>query len=1368
MNLETLTVTLNADASQYNAALDSATAKTKTFSDRTAGSLKKALKEMFAVGSQKIVGPDAAVASLKAQEKIFTRIHGLIRRQQDDFRRQYQSTQSAMSLLSKKQASVLDKDLQATVRKLESNARLLEKAHRILTETQRKVDASRPNLPARTRTIIADVEKSAQVFRVPKGGSPFAPGRRPGTFAPYPDPARVRLTAAGRPEIIIPDVSPGKTPFGKVVVPVVPPGALIRPVAGRAIVGPQYGDVSADKFYFKPGETYGMKPAGYVTPREKQILTGLLEGPGIAARTAAVLRNPFFTNAGPRIPFAGNLPPLPLQARVPTAMRPEDILLEGNRGPLPKYPYAMRVSHDLDGIQAKPVYPYAQRAPFVGPPVPTAFERRFGTSFSAAKENALGFLDFAGRAGLGFAGRANRGIGRFLDGTMSRAGGFFSGFAQGYRGVRGTGGGGGGSADVGFGTYGVPAGGSGRVKFGTARFPKDAVQFPILEYPREKIRLKPPTRSAIKKMFADINWPILTIPGDKVKIGDVPAAGIKVKGKVKVQGQVEVDPKDVKVKGGKGKGGGANAAAPMLPFGVDQAVGNWAAKKGLFGLLGAGAAVGTGAYLGNPFGSNALRRWVNAKVSDWVSGATTTGGRIGRGAAVGGLFGLSTAAALANPLALLGGVGAGVIGQRGVGKTLGEVTGGARKLAGKGWEFLGTTKRAATTVGGGMIGALSGIASGTNPVYSAMIGASGPMGAFLTTAQAASSIIDRLGRNVVQLGADYQDAAVAFEVFAGSHDKGIALLDKVQQFAVASPFKQDELTQAARTLAGYGVSMDNLLPTLRDLGEVTAGLGGGTEKLQRLALAYGQVVAAGRFMATERRQFTEAGVGVEDFAKSMGVTTTQFVHLMEEGRVSSADMVKAFADMASAGGRFGGMMERLSENVHGRWNALVETLQIAGQRVGLAFFQGFRLEDLLKDLQQFTAGAMSSVSSLVPFFERLRFIFDTLVVGARELGRSMLQWLDQALGRMGVMVPQWGDFKESVIQTVQVLVDMFQSLVNGINAVVNKIGSVILGPLGNVLISMGGGVKGHPYKNADGSDKGLFGRWQADMGAGLGIWGDHIMQNWFGFDVATKNTAKQGMVGLGSFMVEMANKLQGSGPVFSEDDKRDAKDRIRNGVNLSEARAFGRAMTTTSQQALLGGNPVMSVLGWAMGRTGLDKQVFGGANSFFSGIGATTRKLTHNPLDEKFGEDLRKGIAEGKTPYQEFLADIQKVDNALGLRGGMGNGALGGGMIPGLLATINQEQAGVARFDAFQKLRNAVNKGEGQQKLPEALVKGSAEERAELSKLQNESLTVEQEILQTLRDAEAQEKAQSEYQKKVVEVLEEIKKKGGIQVRGMK
>ncbi len=74
----------------------------------------------------------------------------------------------------------------------------------------------------------------------------------------------------------------------------------------------------------------------------------------------------------------------------------------------------------------------------------------------------------------------------------------------------------------------------------------------------------------------------------------------------------------------------------------------------------------------------------------------------------------------------------------------------------------------------------------------------------------------------------------------GSAEKADKLLRELSDFSKKTPFELVGIRENAKQLLAMGVAQENIIPTLKALGDVASGL---SVPLERLTLAYGQVLA---------------------------------------------------------------------------------------------------------------------------------------------------------------------------------------------------------------------------------------------------------------------------------------------------------------------------------------------------------------------------------------------------------------------------------------------------------------------------------------------------------------------------------------------
>jgi tape measure domain-containing protein len=199
----------------------------------------------------------------------------------------------------------------------------------------------------------------------------------------------------------------------------------------------------------------------------------------------------------------------------------------------------------------------------------------------------------------------------------------------------------------------------------------------------------------------------------------------------------------------------------------------------------------------------------------------------------------------------------------------------------------------------------------------------------------------------LKLATAYESAAISLEVMTGSAGRGKQMLDEINKLAVSTPFRVSDLLAGAGQLAAFGTEADQIIPTLKVLGEVASGVG--IEKLPNIILAFGQVRAAGRLMGQELRQFINANIPLMEYlGKVRGVPTGAIKGMVERGDIGFGDVVAAFNKMVAAEGLYFGLNERRMQSVEGRWTSFTETLQIRLRDLGLAAFDVFKIADTLK------------------------------------------------------------------------------------------------------------------------------------------------------------------------------------------------------------------------------------------------------------------------------------------------------------------------------------------------------------------------------------------------------------------------------------
>jgi len=177
----------------------------------------------------------------------------------------------------------------------------------------------------------------------------------------------------------------------------------------------------------------------------------------------------------------------------------------------------------------------------------------------------------------------------------------------------------------------------------------------------------------------------------------------------------------------------------------------------------------------------------------------------------------------------------------------------------------------------------------------------------------------------LKIASDMEQAAVSFEVMTGSAQKGQKVLSDLRKFAASTPITLSGAQSAAQTLLAFGVSTEKIMPSLRMLGDVS---GGNQERFKSLALVFADVQSRGRLMGQDLLQLINAGFNpLQIISEKTGKSLTDLKKDMENGAISADMVTQAFLSATGEGGRFFGMMDRMSKTALGSYNQLISAIQ---------------------------------------------------------------------------------------------------------------------------------------------------------------------------------------------------------------------------------------------------------------------------------------------------------------------------------------------------------------------------------------------------------------------------------------------------------
>ena len=154
---------------------------------------------------------------------------------------------------------------------------------------------------------------------------------------------------------------------------------------------------------------------------------------------------------------------------------------------------------------------------------------------------------------------------------------------------------------------------------------------------------------------------------------------------------------------------------------------------------------------------------------------------------------------------------------------------------------------------------------------------------------------------------EYTTAAI--KALVGSEKQANKITEQMIILAAETPFQVTHYAKASKVLLGYGVAQENVIDSMKMLGNISLG---NATAFDRLSLAYGQVISKGKLQAEEVRQMVNQGFNPLKFiAEETGETLGELQERMRAGKVSSDEVTKALQKATSGTGRFRNTMEAL-------------------------------------------------------------------------------------------------------------------------------------------------------------------------------------------------------------------------------------------------------------------------------------------------------------------------------------------------------------------------------------------------------------------------------------------------------------------------
>ena len=202
------------------------------------------------------------------------------------------------------------------------------------------------------------------------------------------------------------------------------------------------------------------------------------------------------------------------------------------------------------------------------------------------------------------------------------------------------------------------------------------------------------------------------------------------------------------------------------------------------------------------------------------------------------------------------------------------------------------------------------------------------MSALLTGITAAATAIGIAG---VKFNSSIETYQTSFEVMTGSAEKAVSIITRLKDIAAATPFGLEGLAETTQLLMNYGIEGDTAIEMMTRLGDIAQG---DSEKLNSIALAFGQMSSLGKVTLQDVKQMISAGFNpLQEISESTGESMESLYDRISDGTMSVDEITAAMVRSTSAGGKYFQSMEKQSKTLSGQWSTLKDTFAEASGKV---------------------------------------------------------------------------------------------------------------------------------------------------------------------------------------------------------------------------------------------------------------------------------------------------------------------------------------------------------------------------------------------------------------------------------------------------
>lgn len=322
----------------------------------------------------------------------------------------------------------------------------------------------------------------------------------------------------------------------------------------------------------------------------------------------------------------------------------------------------------------------------------------------------------------------------------------------------------------------------------------------------------------------------------------------------------------------------------------------------------------------------------------------------------------------------------------------------------------------------------------------------------------------------VKYNATIEQYQTSFEVMTGSAEKAADVVERLKKLGAETPFEMTDLADTTQLLMNYGLTADEAIEKMQMLGDISQG---SADKMNRIAMAYGQMSSAGKVQLEDIKQMIEAGFNpLQEISQSTGESMASLYDRISKGTISVDEITASMERSTSAGGKYFQSMDKQSQTINGQLSTLKDNAQqlLGTLSEGISSvvsgnvlpslnnilgnlqtaFQTGGIEGFATQLGKSLTDLAGQITQALPqFIETGTKIISNLITG---IAQSLPTLIPQAVQCIVAIVTGLLNNIDKIIDAgLQLIMGLVEGLINAIPELINAIPNIITGLVNGIV-----------------------------------------------------------------------------------------------------------------------------------------------------------------------------------------------------------------------------------------------------------------------------------------------------------------------------